>query len=213
MFFRSSLNKFRSPEGPFSTTPKWLKKLVPYVANSLGIGIYELEERHKLGTARFIAKHKEETLFVLFRILQEVVLINGTDDSDTYLGHILCRLFGQSGGEVIVNAVSEYQSDADAVADAKRRGNMLAHAANGLESILTSAPEFELGIAGGREFAAISPGMEFNRDVDLAYWGLHYLWFSKILASKEFEAWVNAEASTNALYEGMIEVEKLLKRK
>ena len=211
MSFRSSLNKFRSPEGPFAKTPKWMKKLVPDVANVLGIGVYELDERHRCHIARFIAKNKEATLFVFFRILQEVVLVSGTDDKDfVYTGHILCRLFGEAGGEAIVEAMSKYRSDGDAIAVAKRRGYILAHAATGDESILTSVPEFEVGIAGGKEFAALGPGIRFNRDVEFAFWGLHYLWFSKLLVSEEFVEWINTMAAGDAAAEAMYKILKMM---
>lgn len=211
MSFRSSLSKFRSPEGPFSRCPKWLKEFVPNIANVLGIGIYELEEIHRAHIARFIARDRDATLFLFFRILQEVMLLSDSDDSEfSYTGHVLHRLFGSTGSEVIVAAVAKYKVDNDAVNRAKKRGYILAHAAIGNPTVLTSMPEFEMGIVSGRELMALDSGIKLTGDVELAFWGLHYLWFSKLLISDDFSEWIKIMVTGDAAAVAMVEAVRMM---
>ena len=182
-----------------------MKSFIPNIANGLGIGVYSMQERDRTHIACFFSvKRKEATLFLFFRIVEEVKLLSGSDDIDfTHTNHVLDRLFGEAGKTAIVDAVSAQMSDADAIKIAKWRGYILAQVAIGNVDILKNAPEFKAGVIAGREFLALDPNMGLDDDIALAFWGLHYLWFSKHVMSEDFKEWIqimkNSDAATEAL--------------
>lgn len=214
MFFKHLFGKFKSPEGPFSWSPKWLKGYLPNIANVLGVGIYILEEKHRSHIGRYVALQKEESLFLFYRISEEVKVLCPKGESRLDLtAYVIHRLFGADGGDAILEALYEYAQDKNAVGIAQVRGHALAKAALGDISFLVVLPEYQNGILGGREFAALSPDTKFAEDFELAFWGLHYIWFSKLFMTEQFKKFIDTMVAGDAAATALGIIYKMMRPK
>lgn len=183
-----------SPEGIFSRRPRWLKSYIKYIANVLGVGIYELQDWQRALIGEYVGQHKDECLFLLFRIAAELRSLSPTGDPElAYTEYVVQRLFGVEGYVAIVDAVGAFREDAVAVKRAEDRAKAMARAALGNVSGLNELPEYSAAIECGKELAAKSPNFQLDNDTEWAFYGLNVKYFSHLLLTEEFVEWINVQ--------------------
>lgn len=185
----------RSAEGPFSKVPKSLRVSIVKFAYLLAIPIYAFPAKKAAVNlalmGKYLALHEQELLFFMAKINYEVNLQNepGHPDS-TLVGHVIARMFGEIGSEAILSAFDKINSDGVESRRTLSRVWALVEASRGINAKMTGLVEYSEGIVAGNKFGYIAVAGNLSSEYQAAYFGLHYLYFSRIFDTAEFSNWL-----------------------
>jgi hypothetical protein len=209
MSIRGQFRFFLSPEGPFSRIDRPLRGIVVGMANLFGIGIYEISEENRELVAQWVTAHQDECLFLLHRIHLELSRMRKDKDENwAATAWVLTRLFGDRGYGSLMEAGRGFQAhDVAAVERAVARANVLAEASLGDRSGLKGLPEYDQAVHQAR-LLGVAGEKSWEGDDWLAFWGLHFIWFSHVLVKPTFGEWLVATKSYVAMMEAMKEIRK-----
>ncbi len=199
---RAYLRYLRSDEGPFSKYPPMLKHTVRGLANLCAIPLYELDDDMRAMLGAFIAQHKAECLYLIHRIHAEFLLMQWDDEEFKLTANVLRRFFGESGLLTVWEAGKKYQLEDEFIEPAIRRAQLTAEASLHDHTVLRGSPDYAQAVETGRRFVGSDPTPQAWEPNDwLAYWGGHYLWFSRLMESPGLGEWVYKQRLASGMLE------------
>jgi hypothetical protein len=211
---RAYLRYLRSDEGPFSKYPKMMKHTVRGLANLCAIPLYELDDDMRAILGAYISQHKAESLYLIHRIHAEFLIMQWDDKEFGLTANVLRRFFGERGMLTLWEAAKKYQLEDELIEPAVERAQLTAEASLRDHTVLRGTPEYRQAVETGRRFVGRDPTPHAWEENDwLAYWGVHYLWFSHLMENPALGEWVYQQRMAAGMIEAMGEVLRSLGRR
>ncbi len=205
MGFRTFVRWVRSAEGPFSRKPKWLKEYITKTADILGVGLYVMPEWQRSMFGQYVALHKEACLFLAHKVDLELQILSRRIGADhQYTDYVLERLFGADGYVEIEKKFNDYRGDEKAVELAQDRVVALVDAAFGTGERLEAFPDFADGLQYAAVLVKMFPSTKFDSDLERAFHGLHYKYFSSLFTAEEFGEWLETQLKGRYAAEALV---------
>ena len=194
----------RSSEGPFSKSPKWVRRMIVDLAYRLAIPLYALPTKKAAIflplMGRYLSLHKQPLLFFLATINLQVNRQNNTEKSDDEINdYIIERMFGATGCAAVIEAFLKFDTEDAETRVAATRAGALELASHRNPSKMTSLPEYAEGVMAGKNYG-LNTGKDENQS---GYFGLHYVYFSKIFDTQEYSDWLAAQLEMHYPFEAM----------
>ena len=198
-----------SPEGPFENRDREpLKRFVRNSAKWLGIDIYgwSLEDRELIAEYVAAPVHRDETLFLVYRLHAETRRIS--DDGDVEwagVQYALKRMFGLKGAMMIVDAAEQYRkADLEATRNAVDRAEALVEAwLYDKPDKLRQHPQFPEIEKQGRVWGPRDAPPELQE-----FCGANYVWFGHIMVDQKLGDWLVANKTSRGV---MKAIDKLMR--
>lgn len=180
--------------------PDRFETYVEFIARTLGIGLYEVSDSERYITARFIALHKDECLFLLARVY-EGAEYNVPRERRTWVPtcRVLVRMFSEEGWLALSTTGNRFRaSDPIAAERAHMRARALVAATEGDPEDMMLLPEFAHAVQVCKDIGFLK-NHPAPKEIDFAINGLYHLYFSHLLLSDELESFIAKYRSDEAM--------------